>query len=129
MTLMLHFNDNYGTECFTYNWQVWDYTGLGYTRYNARDVGKEYLGYALIKTAVIIYLFFIRWFISFHLCLHYLDVWWRTRCFATHCSYVYRFVFSLTLEYHNDVSCPCCLSTIGIKANLMMCLQVCSKIR
>ncbi|XP_062214032.1 uncharacterized protein LOC133915047 isoform X2 [Phragmites australis] len=24
--------------------QVWDYTGLGYTRYNARDVGKEYLG-------------------------------------------------------------------------------------
>ncbi|KAI5002593.1 hypothetical protein ZWY2020_027243 [Hordeum vulgare] len=25
--------------------QVWDYTGLGYTRYSARDVGKEYLGY------------------------------------------------------------------------------------
>ncbi|KAK3148810.1 hypothetical protein QOZ80_3AG0208990 [Eleusine coracana subsp. coracana] len=24
--------------------QVWDYTGLGYTRYNARDVGKEHLG-------------------------------------------------------------------------------------
>ncbi|XP_068665518.1 uncharacterized protein [Aristolochia californica] len=24
--------------------QVWDYTGLGYTRYNARDVGKEILG-------------------------------------------------------------------------------------
>ncbi|KQK12237.1 ubiquinone biosynthesis monooxygenase COQ6, mitochondrial isoform X1 [Brachypodium distachyon] len=24
--------------------QVWDYTGLGYTRYNARDVGKQYLG-------------------------------------------------------------------------------------
>ncbi|XP_038978665.1 ubiquinone biosynthesis monooxygenase COQ6, mitochondrial-like isoform X1 [Phoenix dactylifera] len=24
--------------------QVWDYTGLGYTRYNARDVGKECLG-------------------------------------------------------------------------------------
>ncbi|XP_020097824.1 ubiquinone biosynthesis monooxygenase COQ6, mitochondrial [Ananas comosus] len=24
--------------------QVWDYTGLGYTRYNARDVGKDYLG-------------------------------------------------------------------------------------
>ncbi|XP_052148129.1 uncharacterized protein LOC127766978 isoform X1 [Oryza glaberrima] len=24
--------------------QVWDYTGLGYTRYSARDVGKEYLG-------------------------------------------------------------------------------------
>ncbi|KAG6484246.1 hypothetical protein ZIOFF_061041 [Zingiber officinale] len=24
--------------------QVWDYTGLGYTRYCARDVGKEYLG-------------------------------------------------------------------------------------
>ena len=24
--------------------QVWDYTGLGYTRYNARDVCKEYLG-------------------------------------------------------------------------------------
>ncbi|TVU44030.1 hypothetical protein EJB05_03454 [Eragrostis curvula] len=23
---------------------VWDYTGLGYTRYNARDVGKEHLG-------------------------------------------------------------------------------------
>jgi len=33
--------------------QVWDYTGLGYTRYNARDVGKEYLGYALTKAAVI----------------------------------------------------------------------------
>jgi len=39
--------------CFTYEWQVWDYTGLGYTRYNARDVGKEYLGYALTKAAVI----------------------------------------------------------------------------
>ncbi|XP_020160453.1 uncharacterized protein [Aegilops tauschii subsp. strangulata] len=25
--------------------QVWDYTGLGYTRYSARDVGKEYLGF------------------------------------------------------------------------------------
>ncbi|XP_019189904.1 PREDICTED: ubiquinone biosynthesis monooxygenase COQ6, mitochondrial-like [Ipomoea nil] len=24
--------------------QVWDYTGLGYTRYSARDVGKEVLG-------------------------------------------------------------------------------------
>ncbi|KAG0447160.1 hypothetical protein HPP92_028451, partial [Vanilla planifolia] len=24
--------------------QVWDYTGLGYTRYNARDVDKDYLG-------------------------------------------------------------------------------------
>ncbi|XP_072970700.1 uncharacterized protein [Typha angustifolia] len=24
--------------------QVWDYTGLGYTRYNARDVGKDFLG-------------------------------------------------------------------------------------
>ncbi|KAH7663677.1 ubiquinone biosynthesis monooxygenase Coq6 protein [Dioscorea alata] len=24
--------------------QVWDYTGLGYTRYNARDVGKDCLG-------------------------------------------------------------------------------------
>ncbi|WOL16172.1 ubiquinone biosynthesis monooxygenase COQ6, mitochondrial isoform X2 [Canna indica] len=24
--------------------QVWDYTGLGYTRYSAKDVGKEYLG-------------------------------------------------------------------------------------
>ncbi|XP_077252733.1 FAD/NAD(P)-binding oxidoreductase family protein [Tasmannia lanceolata] len=24
--------------------QVWDYTGLGYTRYNAKDVGKEILG-------------------------------------------------------------------------------------
>lgn len=24
--------------------QVWDYTGLGYTRYSARDVGKEILG-------------------------------------------------------------------------------------
>ncbi|PRQ17534.1 putative FAD-binding domain, ubiquinone biosynthesis hydroxylase UbiH/COQ6 [Rosa chinensis] len=24
--------------------QVWDYTGLGYTRYDARDVHKEYLG-------------------------------------------------------------------------------------
>ncbi|OEL15310.1 Ubiquinone biosynthesis monooxygenase COQ6, mitochondrial, partial [Dichanthelium oligosanthes] len=24
--------------------QVWDYTGLGYTRYDAKDVGKEYLG-------------------------------------------------------------------------------------
>ncbi|PKI36490.1 hypothetical protein CRG98_043128 [Punica granatum] len=24
--------------------QVWDYTGLGYTRYNARDVSKEVLG-------------------------------------------------------------------------------------
>ncbi|XP_015690202.1 ubiquinone biosynthesis monooxygenase COQ6, mitochondrial isoform X1 [Oryza brachyantha] len=24
--------------------QVWDYTGLGYTRYSARDVAKEYLG-------------------------------------------------------------------------------------
>uniref|UniRef100_A0A1D1ZBL8 Ubiquinone biosynthesis monooxygenase COQ6, mitochondrial n=3 Tax=Anthurium amnicola TaxID=1678845 RepID=A0A1D1ZBL8_9ARAE len=24
--------------------QVWDYTGLGYTRYNARDAGKECLG-------------------------------------------------------------------------------------
>lgn len=24
--------------------QVWDYTGLGYTRYDARDVGKDYLG-------------------------------------------------------------------------------------
>ncbi|KAG9447697.1 hypothetical protein H6P81_013825 [Aristolochia fimbriata] len=24
--------------------QVWDYTGLGYTRYNARDIGKEILG-------------------------------------------------------------------------------------
>ncbi|XP_042422854.1 ubiquinone biosynthesis monooxygenase COQ6, mitochondrial-like isoform X3 [Zingiber officinale] len=24
--------------------QVWDYTGLGYTRYCSRDVGKEYLG-------------------------------------------------------------------------------------
>ncbi|KAI0530457.1 hypothetical protein KFK09_000001 [Dendrobium nobile] len=24
--------------------QVWDYSGLGYTRYHARDVGKEYLG-------------------------------------------------------------------------------------
>uniref|UniRef100_A0A0D9W167 Ubiquinone biosynthesis monooxygenase COQ6, mitochondrial n=1 Tax=Leersia perrieri TaxID=77586 RepID=A0A0D9W167_9ORYZ len=25
-------------------YSVWDYTGLGYTRYSARDVGKEYLG-------------------------------------------------------------------------------------
>nr|GMD46362.1 ubiquinone biosynthesis monooxygenase COQ6, mitochondrial isoform X1 [Ipomoea batatas]GMD50650.1 ubiquinone biosynthesis monooxygenase COQ6, mitochondrial isoform X1 [Ipomoea batatas] len=24
--------------------QVWDYTGLGYTRYSARDIGKEVLG-------------------------------------------------------------------------------------
>ncbi|KAI3833755.1 hypothetical protein MKW92_017146 [Papaver armeniacum] len=24
--------------------QVWDYTGLGYTRYNAKDIGKEMLG-------------------------------------------------------------------------------------
>ncbi|XP_039137623.1 uncharacterized protein LOC120275174 isoform X2 [Dioscorea cayenensis subsp. rotundata] len=24
--------------------QVWDYTGLGYTRYNARDAGKDCLG-------------------------------------------------------------------------------------
>lgn len=24
--------------------QVWDYSGFGYTRYHARDVGKEYLG-------------------------------------------------------------------------------------
>lgn len=24
--------------------QVWDYSGLGYTRYHARDVGKDYLG-------------------------------------------------------------------------------------
>ena len=37
----------------SYGWQAWDYTGLGYTRYNARDVGKEYLGYALTKAAVI----------------------------------------------------------------------------
>ncbi|OVA16116.1 Monooxygenase [Macleaya cordata] len=26
------------------NMQVWDYTGVGYTRYNARDLGKEILG-------------------------------------------------------------------------------------
>lgn len=24
--------------------QVWDYTGLGYTKYHARDVSKELLG-------------------------------------------------------------------------------------
>jgi hypothetical protein len=24
--------------------QVWDYTGLGYTKYDARDVDKEVLG-------------------------------------------------------------------------------------
>lgn len=27
--------------------QVWDYTGWGYTRYNARDVGKSVLGYVV----------------------------------------------------------------------------------
>ncbi|GLJ08108.1 hypothetical protein SUGI_0081450 [Cryptomeria japonica] len=27
--------------------QVWDYTGWGYTRYNARDVGKQVLGYVV----------------------------------------------------------------------------------
>uniref|UniRef100_A0A804P699 Coenzyme Q6, monooxygenase n=1 Tax=Zea mays TaxID=4577 RepID=A0A804P699_MAIZE len=42
MASMLHFGNNSNT--FAYNWQVWDYTGLGYTRYNARDVGKEHLG-------------------------------------------------------------------------------------
>jgi hypothetical protein len=31
--------------------QVWDYTGLGYTRYNARDVCKENLGYVLKEAA------------------------------------------------------------------------------
>jgi len=72
MKLMLHFGNNYNTECFAYNWQVWDYTGLGYTRYNARDVGKEYLGYALIKAVIIFYLliFFCQWpYISFCVCV------------------------------------------------------------
>lgn len=27
--------------------QVWDYTGLGYTRYNAADIGKDVLGYVV----------------------------------------------------------------------------------
>ena len=51
----LLFSNNYDTGYLltSYGWQVWDYTGLGYTRYNARDVGKEYLGYALTKAAVI----------------------------------------------------------------------------
>lgn len=30
--------------CFDDFLQVWDYTGLGYTRYNARDINKEVLG-------------------------------------------------------------------------------------
>jgi ubiquinone biosynthesis monooxygenase Coq6 len=40
---------------------VWDYTGLGYTRYNARDVGKEYLGYVLVGEAInfLIFLFYL----------------------------------------------------------------------
>jgi ubiquinone biosynthesis monooxygenase Coq6 len=67
MKLMLHFGNNYNTGCFTYNWQVWDYTGLGYTRYNARDVGKEYLGYALIKAVIIFYL--LIFFVSGHIFL------------------------------------------------------------
>ena len=52
---LLLFSNNYDTGYLltSYGWQVWDYTGLGYTRYNARDVGKEYLGYALTKAAVI----------------------------------------------------------------------------
>jgi ubiquinone biosynthesis monooxygenase Coq6 len=53
MASLLLFSNNYDTGYFTYDWQVWDYTGLGYTRYNARDVGKEYLGYAITKAAVI----------------------------------------------------------------------------
>lgn len=116
---------NYHLTIWAYNWQVWDYTGLGYTRYNARDVGKEYLGYALIKAVIIFYLliFFLSVAISFFLCLRCLDVWWRTRCFATRCSYVYRFVFSLTLEHHSELYCPRCLCIIGIKVNLMVYLS------
>jgi hypothetical protein len=56
--------------------------------------------------------------ISFFLYLCLLDVWWRTRCFATHCSYVYRFVFSSTLEHHSEIYWPHCLCIIDIKVNL-----------
>lgn len=59
---------NYHLTIWAYNWQVWDYTGLGYTRYNARDVGKEYLGYALIKAVIIFYLL-IFFFVSGHIFL------------------------------------------------------------
>lgn len=34
--------------------QVWDYTGLGFTRYNAQDVGKEYLG-CIVENKVLHY--------------------------------------------------------------------------
>jgi ubiquinone biosynthesis monooxygenase Coq6 len=69
---MLHFGNNSNT--FAYNWQVWDYTGLGYTRYNARDVGKEHLGYAIIKATAIFYLYF---FVSGHI---FLFVFVSLRC-------------------------------------------------
>jgi hypothetical protein len=49
-----------------YYLQVWDYTGLGYTRYNARDVCKEYLGYVSREAAVIARSsFFSGWLITF----------------------------------------------------------------
>lgn len=72
MASMLHFGNNSNT--FAYNWQVWDYTGLGYTRYNARDVGKEHLGYAIIKATAIFYLYF---FVSGHI---FLFVFVSLRC-------------------------------------------------
>jgi len=31
-------------ELFGISSQVWDYTGLGYARYHARDVNKDFLG-------------------------------------------------------------------------------------
>lgn len=33
--------------------QVWDYTGLGYTRYNAADVGKHVLGYVVENKVIL----------------------------------------------------------------------------
>ncbi|KAH7444176.1 hypothetical protein KP509_02G068400 [Ceratopteris richardii] len=33
--------------------QVWDYTGLGYTRYNATDVGKHELGYVVENKVIL----------------------------------------------------------------------------
>ena len=53
-------------------------------------------------------------------CLRCLDAWWRTRCFAIHCSYVYRYVFSQPFNINTDSYCTLLFAHCSYQSFLMV---------